>query len=205
MNDKIFSNENKILSENEKEIKIAKLTMLFDQFFEILDFDNKHDSQLMGTSKRMAKMWVNELLEGTYTPQPKITVFPNDREYDQMIITEKIQVSSLCAHHFLPVTGYCTIGYLPDKNIVGLSKFARITEWFARRPQTQEELGQQIANFVYETAKPLGVGVYIEASHSCMTLRGAKQPHDSKMKTLALKGLFLEDPNVKNEFLNFIK
>lgn len=205
MDKKIFSNESKILSENEKEIKIAKLTMMFNQFFEILDFDNKNDSQLRDTPKRMAKMWVNELLSGNYTEQPKVTMFPNDRKYDQMIVTEKIQVSSLCAHHFLPFTGFCTIAYLPDKNIVGLSKFARITEWFARRPQTQEELTQQIANFIQTNAEPLGVGVYIEATHSCMTLRGAKQPHDSKMKTTALKGIFLEDPNVKNEFLNFIK
>jgi GTP cyclohydrolase I len=202
---KIASNGNIELSQEEKDRRIELIKGKFEDIFEIMGFDIENDIQMKDTPRRAAKMYINELFKGTYSEPPKITVFENTKEYSEMVTLSGIQVKSLCSHHLMPFMGTATISYVPDKKVIGLSKLARITEWFARRPQIQEELTQQIANYIQDTLYPLGVGVYIEANHTCMSMRGANQPFDSLMKTTSLKGVFLTEPETRNEFMSMIK
>lgn len=205
VNNKIESNGNMVLSKKEKEEKIKLLTEKFEEIFDIMGFDIKNDIQMKDTPKRVAKMYINELLAGTYSEPPKITVFDNTKQYSEMVTLSGIEIKSLCSHHLLPFVGKATISYIPDKKVIGLSKLARITEWFCRRPQIQEELTQQIAEYIQAILQPLGVAVYIEANHTCMSVRGVNGPLDSLMKTTVLKGVFLDEPETRNEFMSMIK
>ncbi len=124
---------------------------------------------------------------------------PNEERYDELVIVRSIPVQSVCEHHFLPFIGVAHVAYLPAERIVGLSKLARVVEMFARRPQVQERLTQQIANYLDAHLSPKGVGVVIEAEHSCMTLRGV-QVAGTATSTSALKGLLRDRPQSRAEF-----
>lgn len=157
-----------------------------------------------GTAQRAARAWWDELCAGLTHELPRMTAFSSD--VHEMVILREIPVKSMCAHHLLPFFGTAAIGYIPAGKILGLSKLSRLTNHFARRPQVQEELTQQIADalmFILGIeANPLfgrgGVGVVIRANHTCMQLRGVN--HTGDMVTSALRGSFLEDP-VRQEFL----
>jgi GTP cyclohydrolase I len=133
----------------------------------------------------------------------KLTTFPNDEGYDEMVVVREIPVASLCEHHLLPFTGVAHIAYLPGDRILGLSKFARVVEMFSRRPQVQERLTKQVADWLDEHLKPRGVGVVIEAEHSCMSLRGARVG-GAITRTTALSGLMRENHATRAEFLDAI-
>lgn len=194
--------DNKIITEEEKKKILDKLEKQFKGILETMLFDTD-DPNLKETPKRIAKAWFLELLSGRYVEKPKITVFPNENNINQMVTLGNIEVKSMCSHHFLPFFGKCFIGYVPDKIIIGISKLARIVKWFARRAQLQEVLTKQIADFIYETIKPKGVIVYMSCIHTCMTLRGANQPLDTKLVTTDVRGC-MEDENAKTEFLKYI-
>ena len=123
-----------------------------------------------------------------------------ESHYDQMISVEDIDFVSLCKHHLLPFHGFVHFGYIPDQRIVGLSKIPRMVEIIARRPQTQEQLTQQLVQVFQETLNPLGCIAMVEAWHACVGIRGIRKPN-SRMRTTALTGLFLTKPAVKEEFL----
>ena len=125
-------------------------------------------------------------------------------EDNEMVVIRDIEFYSLCEHHMLPFYGKCHIGYIPNKSILGLSKFVRITDHFARRLQVQERLTTQIADAVQEILQPLGVGVTIEASHLCMMMRGV-QKQNSFTITNSLRGVFKSDVRTRNEFLRLIR
>lgn len=125
-------------------------------------------------------------------------------EDNEMVVIRDIEFYSLCEHHMLPFYGKCHIAYIPDKSILGLSKFARITDHFARRLQVQERLTTQIADAVQEILHPLGVGVTIEAYHLCMMMRGV-QKQNSFTITNSLRGVFKSDVRTRNEFLRLIR
>lgn len=125
-------------------------------------------------------------------------------EDNEMIVIRDIEFYSLCEHHMLPFYGKCHIGYIPDKSILGLSKFARITDHFARRLQVQERLTTQIADAIQKILHPLGVAVTIEASHLCMMMRGV-QKQNSFTVTNSLRGVFKSDVRTRNEFLRLIR
>jgi GTP cyclohydrolase I len=129
-----------------------------------------------------------------------LTTFPNDEGYDELVLARSIPVHSVCAHHLLPFVGVAHVGYLPGQRILGLSKLARVVETFARRPQVQERLTQQVADWLQEQLSPRGVGVVIEAEHLCMSLRGIRAA-GSVTTTSALKGRVREDPATRAEFL----
>jgi GTP cyclohydrolase I len=129
-----------------------------------------------------------------------LTTFPNDEGYDELVVARRIPVQSVCEHHMLPFTGIAHVGYLPDERIVGLSKLARVVELFARRPQVQERLTVQIAEWLAAMLDPRGVGVVVEAEHLCMTLRGVHAPGTTTV-TSTLLGSLREDPRTRAEFL----
>lgn len=148
------------------------------------------------TPARMARAYA-ELL----TPRPfDLTTFPNDEGYDELVLARAIPVQSMCEHHMLPFVGVAHVGYLPGDRILGLSKLARVVELFARRPQVQERLTRQVADWLQEHLRPAGVGVVIEAEHSCMSLRGVRAPGSSTI-TSTLLGTLREDPRSRSEFL----
>jgi GTP cyclohydrolase IA len=129
----------------------------------------------------------------------ELTTFPNDEGYDQLVVVKSIPVQSVCEHHLLPFLGVAHVAYLPDERILGLSKMARVVEMFARRPQVQERLTQQVADWLDERLRPKGVGVVVEAEHSCMTLRGVRAS-GAVTRTSALAGVLREDPSARAEF-----
>jgi len=126
-----------------------------------------------------------------------------ESEDNEMVIVKDIEFYSMCEHHMLPFYGKCHIGYIPDKKILGLSKFARITNHFSRRLQIQERLTSLIAESIDNILKPLGVGVVMEGMHLCMMMRGV-QKQNSYAVTSSLRGIFKKDPRTRNEFLNLI-
>jgi GTP cyclohydrolase I len=159
---------------------------------------------MMDTPKRVVKSFRNDLWQGVYNEAPNITAFDNVDVYDGIVFQGNIIVNSVCSHHALPFIGKAHVAYLPGKKVVGLSKLNRIVEWFARRPQVQENLTMQIHDYINSICEENGgVAVLIEANHLCACVRGVK--HDSTMMTSKLSGAFKERPEVREEFYNFVK
>ena len=154
---------------------------------------------LAATPARMARAYAE-----MFSPRPfDLTTFPNDAGYDEMIIARSIPVQSVCEHHLLPFVGRAHLGYLPDERILGLSKLARVVELFARRPQVQERLTQQIADWLQDHIAPRGLGVVIEAEHQCMTVRGVRASGTDTV-TSALHGQLRHDAASRAEFFTLI-
>src|SRR5690606_11103088 len=128
-----------------------------------------------------------------------LTTFPNERGYRQLVLERDIPFTSLCEHHMMPFRGTAHVGYLPGARMLGLSKLARVVDLFARRPQVQESLTQQIADWLHDRLTPAGVGVVVQAEHTCMTLRGARAAGTSTV-TSALQGVLLTDARAREEF-----
>jgi GTP cyclohydrolase I len=162
-----------------------------------MDLTSEH---LADTPRRMT----DALLELITPREFDLTTFPNDEGYDELVVVEDITVQSLCEHHMLPFVGTAHIGYLPGERILGLSKFARMVEFHARRPQTQERLTQNVANHLQEQLAPRGVGVVVEADHTCMSLRGARAP-GARTVTSTLLGQLRDDPRSRAEFLSLTR
>lgn len=158
------------------------------------------DDTLAGTPARMVRGLAELLTPREFT----LTTFPNDGGYDELVVARRIPFVSVCEHHFLPFTGIASVGYLPGERILGLSKLARVVELFARRPQVQERMTTQIARWLDEQLQPRGVGVVIEAEHTCMTLRGVGA-RGSTTATSALLGLLRSDARSRAEFLALAK
>jgi GTP cyclohydrolase I len=154
------------------------------------------EPSLAQTPRRIAKAYA-ELL----TPREfNLTTFPNDEQYDELVLARDIPFTSICEHHLLPFSGTAAVGYLPGQRILGLSKLARVVEMFARRAQVQERMTKQVAHWLDSHLEPRGVGVVLSAEHSCMTLRGV-QARGSSTVTSALTGLLRSDERTRGEFL----
>jgi GTP cyclohydrolase IA len=149
-----------------------------------------------GTPRRMARAYAEMLSPRSFD----LTTFANDEDYDELILARGIPVHSICEHHMLPFLGTAHVGYLPGQRILGLSKLARVVELFARRPQVQERLTKQVADWLQTHLQPRGVGVVIEAEHMCMTLRGVRAGGTSTVTSSLLGGL-RDDPRSRAEFL----
>ena len=130
-----------------------------------------------------------------------LTTFPNEENYDELVVARDIPFTSICEHHLLPFTGTAAVGYLPGNRILGLSKLARVVELFARRPQVQERLTKQVASWLDDHLNPRGVGVVMTAEHSCMTLRGVRAQGSSTV-TSAMLGALRDDSRTRAEFLS---
>lgn len=127
-----------------------------------------------------------------------------EERYSQMVLVRDIELFSTCEHHMLPFLGKCHVAYIPDGKITGLSKIARVVETYARRLQVQERLTEQIRDCIQDALHPLGVAVVIEATHTCMQIRGVEKSN-ALTTTSAFSGIFLKDDRTRNEFLNLIK
>jgi len=164
---------------------------------------NLDDPNFRHTPERVAKMYL-EMFRGIFEgAEPKVTTFPNEEGYHHMVIEREIPFYSMCAHHFVPFYGHAHIAYIPQARIVGLSKLPRILEFYAKRPQLQERLTEQIAEFLWSKLEPLGVMVVIEARHLCVEMRGVKKP-GALTTTSALRGCF-SDRKVREEFLALVR
>jgi GTP cyclohydrolase I len=197
------ANGNLPLSSEEKDEMIAAVEQKFSEIFDVMRID-RNDPNSTDTPFRLARMWVKELFAGRYSAAPKITVFPNRRQVGEIVISKGIKVMSVCSHHWQPISGTCAIGYIPRDKVIGLSKFTRIVEWFSRRGQIQEELGEQIADFLVEILDPVAVGVVIDSKHYCMIARGVEAHDSSSMVTSVMRGELATNPALRTEFLQLI-
>ncbi|MCQ0025135.1 GTP cyclohydrolase I FolE [Streptomyces somaliensis DSM 40738] len=165
------------------------------RFLRALGIDTEQEG-LRGTPGRMARAYAE-----LFSPRPfDLTTFPNDEGYDELVLARSIPLRSVCEHHLLPFVGTAHIGYLPGNRILGLSKLARVLEHFACRPQVQERLTKQVADWLQAHLEPKGVGVVIQAEHTCMTLRGVQATGTTTL-TSTLLGLLRSDARSRGEFL----
>jgi len=177
------------------EVDVHAAVVAADRFLTALGLDTGGEA-MRDTPLRMAQAYTEML-----TARPfDLTTFPNDEHYDELVLARSIPVQSLCEHHMLPFVGVAHVGYLPGGRILGLSKLARVVELFARRPQVQERLTKQFADWLQTHLQPAGVGVVIEAEHMCMSLRGVRTAGATTI-TSTLLGALREDPRARSEFL----
>lgn len=191
------------LTADQRAAMITAATRKFEELLDILQIDHRFDHNTRGTPGRVARMLVEETMAGRFTAPPAITAFDNTGHFQDLIVTGPIQVRSTCAHHFMPIYGEAYIGVVPasDGQVIGLSKYDRVVDYFSARPQIQEELVQQIGSHLMETAAPRGLAVRISAVHMCKTHRGVHASHRSRMVTTSYFGIFTHDRPLKDEFL----
>jgi GTP cyclohydrolase I len=198
------SNGNLARTPEEIEQMIDEAAKAYAEFLKAVGFDHTADRQTEDTPRRVAKAWLKDLIVGSVTNEPNITTFPNDEGYDGLVIQSGIPITSMCAHHNLAFTGYATVAYVPGEMVIGLSKLNRIVEWFARRPQMQESLTQQIHDYISHKMNCESVAVSIACKHTCCSHRGIKHP--STMSTNKFSGVFMEKDNlIREELLSAIE
>jgi GTP cyclohydrolase I len=172
---------------------------------ESLVIDVEHDHNTRETARRVAKMYVTEVFKGRYLPLPRLTEFPNAEHLNELMIMGPITVRSACSHHLCPIMGRLWIGVMPNKdsNLIGLSKYSRITDWIMSRPQIQEEAIIQLADVLVGMVNPDGLAVVMDADHFCMHWRGVKD-NASKMTNSVMRGVFLQNEALRKELLSLI-
>lgn len=193
------------ISDEEKRVLIDEVTSKFEDVLDSLIIDRDNDPNSRDTGRRMAKMYINELFEGRFTKSPDVTAFPNSdvaTRYSGMLIT-RADIKSMCSHHHQPVTGVCYIALLPSTKVIGLSKYARLAQWYARRGTLQEELTKQIADAIMHHTGSKDVAVAISSRHGCCENRGI-MTNDSSTWTSIMEGQFY-NPSVKTEFFSLIQ
>src|SRR5947209_637122 len=181
------------------EVDGDRISGAFLQMIEAIGEDPSREG-LLDTPARVARMYA-EVFSGLQQDPLEVLRTGFEEGYDEMVVARDIPFFSMCEHHFLPFYGSAHIGYVPRGRVVGISKLARVTDIFARRPQLQERLTTQIANALVAALNPIGAGVVIEAEHLCMIMRGVKKP-GSKIVTSVNRGCFREDPRSRAEFLS---
>jgi len=204
---RFFASDNisQFIYPDEKLHLIEELTEKFEGVLDTLIIDTVNDPNSQGTAKRLAKMYVNELMAGRYESMPNATAFPNhiDDGYDGMLVVRS-ELRSMCSHHHQPVSGVAYIGIIAADKLIGLSKYTRIAQWCARRGTLQEELCNDIAREIMAATGSSDVGVYIQATHGCCENRGI-MAHSSLTQTTVLKGSFFQNADTKKEFFDNIK
>jgi GTP cyclohydrolase I len=198
-------NISKYIKEGELTELIDELTVKFEDVLDGLVIDRKNDPNSMDTGRRLAKMYIKELMQGRYFPMPDATAFPNhtNEPYTGMLVVRS-ELKSVCSHHHQPVTGVAYIGIIAADTLIGLSKYTRIAQWCARRGTLQEELAMDIAREISKATGSKDVGVYVQATHGCCENRGI-MAHSSLTQTTVLKGAFKDDMGTKKEFMDNIK
>ena len=183
--------------------KIDLIEEHFKNIMNVMGLDLSDDS-LMDTPKRVAKMYVNEIFWGLdYEAFPKCTAVDNKMKYDEMVIERNINVQSNCEHHFVVIDGVATVGYIPNERVLGLSKLNRVVEYFAKRPQIQERLTEQVYHALSYILDTENIGVIVDAQHYCVKSRGVEDTGSSTI-TSKLGGCFKNEPAVRAEFMNIV-
>jgi|TARA_B110000240_G_C13487663_1_gene448192 GTP cyclohydrolase I len=184
---------------------INEIAVAFEDVLDTLIIDRFNDPNSKGTPRRLAKMYVNEIMQGRYDPIPSATAFPNDTDdrYEGMLVVRS-ELKSMCSHHHQPVSGVAYIGIIAADKLIGLSKYTRIAQWCARRGTLQEELANNIAREINKATGASNLGVYIQATHGCCENRGIMAT-SSLTQTTVLQGSFKDDPGTKKEFFDNIK
>ena len=198
-------NISKHIHHGEKEILIDELANKFEGVLDSLLIDRHNDPNSKGTAKRLAKMYINEIMSGRYEPMPDATAFPNDSDdrYEGMLVVRS-ELTSMCSHHRQTVKGTAYIGIIASDKLIGLSKYTRIAQWCASRGTLQEELANDIVREIQKATGAEHLGVYVQATHGCVENRGV-MAHSSLTQTTVLKGAFKDDPGTKKEFMDNIK
>ena len=198
-------NISEFIQDGEKQQLIDELAPKFEAVLQGLVIDTENDPNSMDTGRRLAKMYINEIMSGRYEPMPNATAFPNhvDDGYKGMLVVRS-EIKSMCSHHHQPVSGVAYIGIIAAETLIGLSKYTRIAQWCARRGTLQEELNNVIANEIAKATGSGNIGVYLQATHGCCENRGIGA-HSSLTQTTVLRGAFNEDPGTKKEFMDNIK
>lgn len=191
------------MDDEEMEIRRQRAEECYKDFLYALGYDLHEDPNMEDTPRRVVKMLMRETCKGTYLKEPRVTTFPSD--YTGIVFEGDIDVKSLCSHHMMPFFGKAYIAYIPQGEVIGLSKLNRIVDWFSRRPQLQEQLTQQIHDYLQKVLpNNQGIAIFIEANHTCVSLRGIE--HHSVMKTSKLSGAFLDNTDKsREEFFQMIK
>ncbi len=183
--------------------KIEVIEKHFTAIMQALGLDLADDS-LIETPKRVAKMYVNEVMWGLdYEAFPKCTTVDNKMKYDEMVVERNVSVQSNCEHHFVVIDGLATVGYIPKQKVLGLSKINRVVEYFSKRPQIQERLTEQIYHALQYILDTNDIAVVIDAQHYCVKSRGVEDTGSSTV-TSKLGGVFRSDPAVRTEFMNIV-
>ncbi|MBI2839423.1 MAG: GTP cyclohydrolase I FolE [Acidobacteria bacterium] len=181
--------------------KYEKISRHFLEIIKALGLD-LDDQNISDTHKRVARLYL-EMFQGLEDGnEPHITTFPNKEKYSSMVFVKDIPFYSMCSHHFVPFYGKAHMGYIPKDRILGISKLARVLEFYAKRPQLQERLTEQCVGYLWNCLQPLGAIVVVEAHHLCMEMRGVKKPGSITI-TSAIRGCF-EDKAVREEFLDLL-
>ena len=198
-------NISEYITDKEKDMLVDELTDKFEGVLDSLVIDRFTDPNSQGTARRLAKMYVYEIMAGRYEESPNATAFPNDTEgkYEGMLVV-RAELKSMCSHHHQPVSGVAYIGIIAGPKLIGLSKYSRIAQWCARRGTLQEELCMDIAREIETATGSKDVAVYIQATHGCCENRGI-MAHSSLTQTTVLHGAFKSDPSVKKEFFDNVK
>lgn len=175
-----------------------KVVALLDSL--VIDTENDHNTQ--ETARRVARMYLQEVFRGRYTPPPDVTDFPNVERLNELMIVGPLTVRSACSHHLCPIIGRLWVGVMPNEhsNLIGLSKYARLADWVMSRPQIQEEAVTRLADLLQEHMQPDGLAIVMEADHFCMHWRGVKD-NDARMTNSVMRGSFLKDAVLRREFL----
>lgn len=188
--------------ELDDDLKVELIEEKFRDIMTILGLDLNDDS-LKGTPHRVAKMYVKEIFSGLNPAnQPKIALFENKYQYNEMLVEKDITFFSNCEHHFVPIMGKAHVAYISNGKVIGLSKINRIVQYFSKRPQVQERLTIQIASYLKEALQTEDVAVVIDASHLCVSSRGIQDVTSSTV-TSSYQGKFKED-QTRNEFLKYV-
>ena len=202
-----WANDNisEYIEEGEKQLLIEEAMPAFENVLQSLVIDTETDPNSQDTARRMAKMYINEIMSGRYDPMPNPSSFPNyiENGYEGMLVVRS-ELTSLCSHHHQTVKGVAYIGIIAGPKLLGLSKYSRIAQWVARRGTLQEELNVMIANKIQEITGTDHVGVYVQATHGCCENRGI-MAHSSLTQTTVLRGAFKDEPDVRKEFIDNVK
>ena len=198
-------NISEYITDKERDMLVDELTGRFEGVLDSLVIDRHTDPNSKGTARRLAKMYVYEIMSGRYEESPNATAFPNDTDgkYEGMLVVRS-ELKSMCSHHHQPVSGVAYIGIIAGPKLIGLSKYSRIAQWCARRGTLQEELCMDIAREIETATGTKDVAVYIQATHGCCENRGI-MAHSSLTQTTVLHGAFKTDAGVKKEFFDNIK
>ena len=188
-------------AQNNKSVDTQKIENAVREILAAVGEDPNREG-IKNTPSRVARMYA-ELLGGMREDPKEHLKSLFTENYDEIVLLRDIPFYSICEHHLMPFIGSAHVAYLPKGKVIGVSKLARVVDCFARRLQVQERLTDQISDFLMESLKPLGVAVVLEASHSCMTIRGIKKP-GSIMVTSSLRGLFKSDPRSRSEIMSLM-